>query len=169
MAKYLNKIVHLESIDRAMKNINKTLSNEETDKKLLEEDIIDLKEKKKEFRWLKEAEGVLSELENERRKYTREKKSLEKLQDTIEEIKFCDIELEKWGHLDKQKSDLNKCEKLNKKVEDEEATLITLEARIKKIKDLDWNIEMGGRNLGCMKADFERLMPDTCPLCGRSG
>jgi len=170
VAKYLNKIVNLDSIDQAMKNITRTIALETGEIDLARNQLIDLDNKKQDTDWLEEAEKKLVKLEKRRKDYIAYKRSLEKLEETIDAIEDCEEQMESlYGDLEKRKVDWEKAWKLHKKVVEREHEMARLENQINEIRYVDNALKDLEGGILAMAGEFERLMPDVCPLCGRDG
>jgi exonuclease SbcC len=167
VAKFLNKIVHLDIIDTSIKNINKTLRDEESAIKILTDEIKQLKKNKKSYDWLTEAEGYLEALETEENLCLSKQKDLARLQTIIDKVKECETRLSKWKNIKEQKEGLNKCLELATKIRKREKKLNKIENQIKKIKNINSRIKEINKNLIINKKEFKKLMPEgePCPLC----
>ncbi len=170
VARYLNKIVHLDKIDLSLSNIGKTLRKEQTDLKYTEKEYDTAKEKEKEFDWIDGAEGCLVKLEifegvirNKKNRYA----SLHLLCTGLEEY---DNEIKEVSQLTQYEGEVNKLmvDRLN------------LDMKKKRYSQMNSQVD----NLECIQAEiegledllpvwqerFEKLMPkdSICPLCGGS-
>ena len=169
VARYMNKIVNLESIDRATKNINGVLRKEQTDLAHVQESIKELDEKKDDFKWLEEAEKKLEVLEEERKVYFRKKADVERLEWIITAIEEVDEKMKAWEDLDQKKAMLRECENRERNIHDKEEEQSQLQGLINEIETIDRKRDVLEGNLILNRKKFEKLMPDECPLCGRSG
>jgi exonuclease SbcC len=167
IARYLNKIVHLDKIDLSLSNIGKTLRKEQTDLRYAEESLVEVKEKVKTFDWVDEAEGCLVKLEQFETSLWEKKKRRTILETVILKIDSCDIDIEEISQLTQYESEVNiliKCEKSIKTNSDRAGRLNGIIGNIELIEKKIEEIEI---SLDEDRIEFEELMPKQCPLCGR--
>lgn len=169
VARYLNKIIHLDVIDRATLSVASGLKKERGDLKYSEEYVERMLEDVKQFDWLLEAEKQLNEIEVVDKQLEQKIGGYDNLVEIITEVITIEDDLKIYSGLDCFEKEVKELEKKQKKVKDLEkkqgrldAILTGIEEYSKKIKGLDIAIEADTQTL-------EKLIPDICPLCGRSG
>lgn len=169
VARYLNKIVSLDVIDKSMTNMGKIIREENSKLKYEKERIVELKEKKKNLSWVKEANEKLLNLENMDKKL----KSLSNKKEVIENIlnEYYSIKRKYEIILRKIKKtpDINKIMKLRTSYETIELKYLDLEKQI----DLYNNMKKDMNKLEEILKEKEKLFkdkfPDYCPMCGKGG
>lgn len=165
VARYLNKIVHLDVIDKSLSNISKTLSKEKTDLKYKEEELLSAEEKAKEFSWIDEAEGCLEKLEAFERTLISKKKDLNKLAALCLSIEKINENIDKLNPILKHEEEVNELISKQKKIRKLHNTRFTLENIIDNLRQINNSIiDIDGGVKGWQK-DFDKLMPNVCPLC----
>ncbi len=167
VARYLNKIVHLDKIDLSLSNIGKTLRKEQTDLKYTEKEYDTAKEKEKEFDWIDEAEGCLVKLEtfegvirNKKNRYA----SLHLLCTRLEE---CDEEIKEVSQLTQYGKEVNKLIDDQEALELRKKSKIVLSDAINNLRQIENAITDIGGAVPKWQEEFDELMPQRCPLCGR--
>ncbi len=169
VARYLNKIVHLDKIDVSLFNINKTLKDEKTDLEYANTELEEVQEKVSTFDWIDEAEGCLVKLESFESSLREKRIKYTKLIEWINKIEGCDIEIEKISQLTKYESEVNGLIKADGELEERESRMGMLDAKITNIELLDRKIEECKAQNEKNQKRFNKLMPRVCPLCGRGG
>ena len=97
----------------------------------------------------------------------RQRRSL--LVSLIMEIKAIGADIEKKKKITKHKKEVEKLIAKNKKVLELTARANALESAINEIKSIEKMREENKIKIENLKKEFENLMPDVCPLCGRGG
>jgi exonuclease SbcC len=167
VAKYLNKIVHLDKIDTAISNINKTLREEKQDLKYAEEALEEQRESVKQYSWLNEAGDCLDKLEIIETKLRNSKDENRKLGLLTQRIEECEGSLKKYSKLEKAEEELEKALKLSKEIAYQVTSFTDLEKSIYIIEEVEEDLEGFINKITEWEREFKKLMPDVCPLCGR--
>jgi DNA repair ATPase RecN len=169
VAKYLNKIVHLDKIDLAISNINKTLRKENQDLNYAKEFLEEQKESIKQYKWLDAAEKELKELEELEDLLFRNRIHTEAFGILINQIEYCERLLLNYSEIKKAEEEVDKALGLGKKIKKENETVRHLTLLIHLIEGAEFDIIEKEEQLIKWEEEFKELMPDICPLCGRGG
>ena len=190
-SKYLNKIIHLDIIDDMLSTAESDRRNLNAEKKVVEKDITDYKNKIEKLMWLDEANalqkridcynniiesnnGKIELLEQAVEKYESCKvvdlSEQKKLIKEIEDIKLTDIAgLEKsvmqYSECQKGVVDLMRHKRYVKEIESIE--FVDVSGLEKSINDYESNVGMRNRTLQTIE-DLKKKLPKVCPLCGHS-
>lgn len=169
VARYLNKIVQLDKIDIANTNINSTLRKEKQDLQYETGRLTELDEKLKGYVWLGTAEGCLVKLEQfeasliekklDRRELVQLRDSIIETEETIEEI----------DEIVQHEDEVNRLIELQEKIDAKKERFDDLTALYNNIVDTKERISDLNTKIDVGQKEFERLMPQVCPLCGRGG
>lgn len=213
--RYINRILNMEVIDRAVSNIESDLKHHRSQIAVEKESIKRLEADLQGFNFLGEADARLKILEANRSAWDAKESRYNDLYDAYEEAKSIESKLanirkivclkETSVRLDKKSKEIeslkqkrNNLKNTIKEIESIEnligikSKIVGLKSRIisligrnnsileksKKcnnlentIKDIQANenkLELLKNNISRMKEEFDKLMPDVCPLCGRS-
>lgn len=167
VARYLNKIVHLDKIDLSLSNIGKTLRKEQTDLKYAEESLVEVEEKAKTFDWIDEAEGCLVKLEQFQSVIANKKDRVRGLGLVIQKIEACDKDIEEISQLTQHEDEVDKLIKCGELIKTNLNRAGRLNGIIGNIELIEEKIKEIEISLDEDEIEFEDLMPMTCPLCGR--
>lgn len=166
VAKYINKIVDLDLIDRSLSNIEKTKRkfNEK-----LESERLTLKQYQDElnrFKDLNELEKIIVEAEKLEQDVEDKKSKIVKLKNLIKSISDCKTVLSEINNYLKVESELKEIEEINNNFilkSKQHNTLKSIVENIKLTKDM---LIQNDIKLERAESKFKELMPDICPLCG---
>lgn len=168
VAKYLNNIAQLSKIDSAQSNINKTLRDEQHDLASTKLELKQAEEDLAEYDWVDEAEGKLVELEALQTSIFRKNSRRQSLQGYLNSLEAIDKQIAEVKEITQYEGEVNKLikkrKKLNTKIKRKQVLanmLTSISVYDVKIYELEFNLEV-------WQKQFDELMPDTCPLCGRS-
>tara|TARA_Y100000310_G_scaffold345185_1_gene462479 strand:+ start:20474 stop:21376 length:903 start_codon:yes stop_codon:yes gene_type:complete len=168
VARYLNKIVHLDVIDKSLFNIGRVLNKERQDCAYTCKDLEEVKEKIKEYVWIDEAEGCLVKLETFANTLECQKNRNFELQITINKIIGLEEDIEEVSKLTQYEDELNKLIKHQELIKTNENRVGRLNVIITNIEIMiDKKLNILKENLEEWQEEFEAIMPDICPLCGR--
>ncbi len=166
VARYLNKIVKLDSIDSSVKNINRTLQEQKNLLTITKTNIKDYKEKQEEYDWLEEAEEELKIIEAERKKSVKRKKQINSLSDIIESLQEVEKEIKKQTPTKQMKMDLEYCIDSSEELTVGLNLIGRLNGIITNYKTKKEKYEKIKLELIELKRKQEKLTPKKCPLCG---
>jgi DNA repair exonuclease SbcCD ATPase subunit len=167
IARYLNTIVNLDIIDSTLKNIEK--DKRDTDKKVLflREQLKNILNDTKQYKNIEELEKHINTLENlilqestERHKYS----NLTKLINSINKKTEQKIEYKSKIKYSNIIEDLFKKTEEIKKIQKKEKSLAQFTENLYNIYTDMKNI---AEEIKEKKEEFNRLMPEKCPLCGK--
>lgn len=165
IAKYLNKIVDLEVIDKSLSNIGKTLKNEKRLLSDLQSTEEDRKEELKKYEWIDSIELKLSltiELEKE---VSEIENKINELEDIILEINELNIEAKIWNKIVKHKKTILSLIKDNDELNILIKKITEIETLINFIKATENKKIKLEKYLKEANEKYKELMPDICPLC----
>lgn len=163
---FINETVNLESMDIAVSNIKRKIS-EET--KSIEYNSIHIEQIEKEleaFEDLEEIEKLIEDLENKQNRWDYLSEKYLELSDIIENIEAIQENIEyNEESLRAQRSVTEACKILDRyKTLQKEA--YNLEGLIRSLYQIDKNIKHWSKEIEQSTKEFNKLMPDVCPLCG---
>jgi exonuclease SbcC len=167
VARYLNKIVHLDVIDKSLSNIGRVLTKEKTDLKYKEEEYKNAKEKEKEFDWLDEAEGCLVKLELFENNLRQRNMDCSRLAFQLSCIKEAYEKLDELPDLSDYEIQVTDLIYSQKKIHYKKEKIDKFNNCVENILVKEGQIRIIEKDLGSWEAQFEATMPQQCPLCGR--
>lgn len=164
---FLNKITNLQIIDNTINNIKKTIRTENSLISSYELQLEDFKAEIKQYRGLDDLEDIVTALEDNQADIQLYDRKIDSLNDLVDKITGLDESIAKNNKklLLKEKiqeieSDYNNLVKYRNKY----AVLLEL----KKAVDLcNTGIEKQKKIIKQKKKEFDKLMPDNCPLCNK--
>lgn len=165
VARYFNKIVNLDIIDRSLTNISNCLKGERKDFSTKKDERDKLKKSLKDYSWLIDAEDELRKLEQTQSSINKVSKQIEEISSLITTIERIEIDKEKLIKLTKAKSKVYKLIKLNKEISKENNNYNKLSEFIENVEKTKRDIQIKTREKKKLKMEFDKLMPDVCPLC----
>ncbi|MBT6048753.1 MAG: AAA family ATPase [Candidatus Scalindua sp.] len=167
VASYLNNIVNLDKIDISLANINKTLKDEKTVCARVKSELEATQIRYAGFDYLEKAEASLIEIEalEEERIERVTKVNLNKT--IVESIKNCQKELKKYSGVVDCKKEIDSIERELKELDEKKEKLEDLKATASTLTDIQTDIIYQKMKRDLDKEEFEKLMPEQCPLCGR--
>ncbi len=167
VARYLNKIVYLDTIDTSLSNIGKTLRKEKTDISYAHTSLNEAIEKEKEFSWIDKVEGCLVKLEiADNVLKCKEQKMLE-LEAIINDIEWLDEETEKISKLTQHEDAVNKLITHSERSKTNSNKVEKLGEMVSNVSLVEESIERLTHKIKLWQRQFNKFMPDICPLCGR--
>lgn len=167
-ARYINKIVRLDIIDKAQSQISK----EEREKRTLfngyQETEKELKQQLKKYRGLNKLDELLLYVEALERKANKLEDEIEEIEKILDSIQIKKQQIKGLKGIDKIDIDLNSLEKkvrakelLNKEVRILQDTVKRIQIAQNNKKQLEWEIKETDKEL-------HKLIPDICPFCKQS-
>jgi len=166
-AKFINKLINLEIIDKASKEANKDIIKIKTRLKHKEEEIKKTKEELKKIAWIHYAEGtlaVLTEIVNKTREVDRKIRKTEEILKEREEI-LSDIRT-----LEKNYPPIEQIENmvgLAEKIEDIEQAINAIENLLAEEVSITEEMKNIERMYKMYKKQLIEEFPDICPLCNQ--
>lgn len=167
VSRYLNKIADLENIDTSISSIKKEKREIDIQIKEIKKELLDKKEKLKTYEWITNTEPLITHAEhledNIKRKQSRissVKNKLEQITELKKQLSELDIPInikEQLNEIEKRNNILTKKESSNSKITN---ILDQLKNKYSILRKLDDEVTH-------MKKKFKKLMPPTCPLCGK--
>jgi len=166
VARYFNKIIKLDVIDRALKNIdnrlksdNRSLSEYKKSKKRLEKRL-------EEYEWLDNADNELIKLERIKGSISKNKGLVSEIISIIKGIGELKKDRSKFHKLVKAKKSMNYLMRLKSDIENDKNEYQELFDILYNIKTIRRLSKIKKSELSKFKRKFKSLMPDICPLCG---
>jgi len=167
VAKYLNRIVHLDQIDLGITNINSTLRKERQQLQAVNDLERGSLERSKAFQYLEKAEKTLNELESLDEELRSVKNDFETLSEILAGIENCEEVLGELPALSNTNKQVIKIEKGIDKILDFGTKTRNLYNLLRKLEDCEDSLEKQSLLLEKDQETFDKLMPNICPLCGR--
>jgi DNA repair protein SbcC/Rad50 len=167
VARYLNKIVHLDVIDKSLSNIGKVLTKEKTDLKYKDGEFKEAESKMLEFDWIDEAEGKLATLEGFQVSINEQKKFNKELLFHLNGMEVLEEKLEELPDLDKYEDKIDKLIREQEEIVVQKQAMNRLSEMIENLLVKEGQIRTIEKNLESWEYQFKATMPSTCPLCGR--
>lgn len=164
-ARYINKIVRLDIIDKAQSQISK----EEREKRTLfngyQETEKELKQQLKKYRGLNKLDELLLYVEALERKANKLEDEIEEIEKILDSIQITKQQLKKVKNIGKEELKLNLLEKnvkdrelLNRQIQILQDTLKKIQIAKNNKKQLEWGIKETDKEL-------HKLIPNVCPFC----
>ena len=167
VAKFINKIADLDIIDKTLSNIAQILKKENNSFSTAKEIYADFENQLKEYDWVENADIEFRRLKNKDEKIEALYQKEKKIDEILYDIQTVNSEIKKQNKTIQYKEKLkeleikaNEIENLKKK-EKEITNLLSSLATNKK------DIVFAKSELSKFKKQFDKLMPDICPLCGK--
>jgi len=167
VARYLNKIAHLDSIDKSLSNINRILRKEKEELSYLKKDLTETREKVGAYEWIDEAEGCLSKLEVFETSLRQKKDKSIILAETINRVERWEDEIQEISKLTQYEDKVIKLIKDSELIEKNKHKVERLNEVVENIETMEEKINRYKCIVADSQKDFNDLMPDVCPLCGR--
>ena len=165
VARYFNKIVKLDIISRSLKNISTRIKEDKATIKKSKENRDDLRKSIKKYDWLVNAEDEIRVLEITQRRVGKITKQIYEINSLIDEIEKLKIKKGKLSNLMKAKPEVEELIQSNKKIGKEERNLFELSELIESVESTKKLIKEKILAKKELKKQFEKLMPNICPLC----
>jgi DNA repair exonuclease SbcCD ATPase subunit len=166
VARYLNKVVHLDVIDKSLYSIGSTLRKEQADIEQAYKWKDEVEEKIKRLCWLDEVEGCLVKLEMVDNVLKCKEQNLFELETTIDNIKWLDEEIEKISELTEHEKKVDKLIIHSQMIKSNSNKIKKLSGMISNVNAIEESMERLAHKIKLWQRQFNKLMPDICPLCG---
>lgn len=167
VARYFNKIVKLDVIDKSLKNIIQRINSDRRKAAEAKEKSVELKSSIKEYDWLVGAEDKLRKLELTEKSISKTANQIREIDALITEIELIKKEREKLLNFSKAKPIVNKLITLSNEIEKEERKYDELSALIYSIEHTSEEIQKKKKEKKVLEKQFKELMPNVCPLCSQ--
>jgi len=167
VARYFNKIVDLEIIDRSQTNISNCIKKEKKDLLTEKENRKELKKSLKEYDWLMDAEDELRKLEQTQSSINKIHRQIKEISTLIVNIEELELDRIKFAKLIKAKPKVYELIKLGEEIEKENDKYDELSELIESIEKTESRIKIKTKEKKRLEKEFKKLMPDICPLCGK--
>lgn len=136
VAKFFNKTVRLDVIDRVLTNAEQTRRKTKSAIEQGEELVSDYKSKLEKYDWLPKVEKLLKKYENVESRNNELRKQVEELSSSIEKYRQAELESKKYSDFNKQKKLITEIEKSSKSNEQLENRIHNLEDEIETFNDI---------------------------------
>lgn len=164
---FLNDITNLDIIDKSITSIKKIIKKETTGISTCEDNIDDIKEQLKEFKYLKDFEEELESLEkNQYRLETLQSKEKDLTQTLVSLVKQ-NGKVKKYKRVLKAEKEVKRLDNLCKEIKRMEVRMDELEQLLTDITNVNEEIKEYKTHIRELKKQFDKLMPNKCPLCGK--
>lgn len=167
VAKYLNKIVHLNKIDSSIFNINRILRKEKADLEYTKIELEETKKKDKQFDWIESTEGCLVKLELFEKALHDKKKKYGLLSSIIAQLDTFQKELNQYIDITKYDEEINLLIKKEDEIKDSLYKKNDLKNKIESIQTIEESIKRYDKEIIEDLNTFNKDMPSICPLCGK--
>lgn len=165
VARYFNKIVNLDIIDRSLKNASDRIRKETRELSTKKDQRDSLKKSLKKYDWLVDAEDKLRKLEQTQRSINKINKQIDKISTLITDIEELKLDRTKFARLIKAKPKVYKLIKLAEEIDKKSSRYDELSELIESIEETGKHIKAKTKEKGRLEKKFNKLMPDICPLC----
>lgn len=165
VARYFNKIVKLDVIDRSLKNISQRIRSDRhklSDEKLKKSE---LSKSIKEYDWVVDASDKIRKLEITEKSITKTSKQIRDIENLIEEIDQIELEKKELSKLLKAKPEIEQLIKLHKEIEKDKEHCELLAGLVEEFDHYHFIQAKKIEELKKLRKQFSELMPDVCPLC----
>lgn len=167
VARYFNRIVNLDDIDRTTKNINSKRKEEEAQLKKLNKEKKRLNKSVKEFKWVIEASDEIKRLETLRRSIEATSKQIYEIESLIEDIEDLKTDMEVLSKLVKAEPSIIHLMKLEKGIRKDAKEYNEISTLVKDIDRITLRMKKKNKEKTKLEKLLKKLMPDICPLCGK--
>ena len=165
VARYFNRIVNLDIIDRSLTNIRNAIREEGRQLSLAKEEKKRLGASLKDYDWVKHAEDDLAKLEKTQSTVNRLSKQMEDISYVIVEIERALFKKKKFSKLSESRREVERLVALNKEIKKEYQEYEELALLIQKIESAVSSKKVKTKEKEKLERDLAELMPDICPLC----
>lgn len=166
VAKYLNQIAQLEVIDKALSNVKSRKNKLNREIPALEENLKEKEKALEKYDQLDDIEELIENIEAVNEKAEEMESEIEELKELQEELQSLEKQRKKLVY---SKGDEKKVDQLKEKIaarEKMEDEVEGLQGDLSEYQDLTKSLNKLTRDREKMEAEYERLSPETCPLCG---
>jgi len=167
-AKYLNRVINLEDIDKGLSNLNKWKRESAQEQRTLANLQEEAEKKLKKFEGLEEIAPKLARLEGLSSEIYQLDKKMSRLHELISWIKHCQEELAQFKELQEVKARFEALWKLGQEQEKCEVDYQKLTSLVNSIKMGEATLKSTSKMIISLQKEYDELMPEECPLCGHS-
>lgn len=167
VTRYINELCHLESIDRAYKNIKAEINRWKTKADQRKIDIEESEKQIKELSWIDKADGKLTCIETKERLLNTKKNNADQIESLIEQARDVQKELDTYPDLAALRVKLDKAMVIHAELKKHRENANRVDQIIQSGRRLENKILKLGKNIVSYKQEFKKLMPRQCPLCGK--
>jgi len=167
VARYFNKIVKLDVIDKSLKNISQRIREGRLGLARKESKKSDLLESIKEYDWLVNAGDKIKKLSIIEKSITKTNKQIYDIDQLINDIEDLEEKKENLRKFSGVKNEINNLIELSEVIDKEEEAYYSLLEIVQVVEDTEYNIRMLTKEGKEIRKQLEKLMPDVCPLCGQ--
>lgn len=165
VARYLNSVINLDTIHNSLNSIGKTIRKENWQITLEEETLQKKEEELLEYEWLDEADKRLAKVEKLVDINKKDRLNFVKLQDTTFVLLKHEKQLQATTPILKAEKKVNLLIEKNKQVKNIENKYEALSELVSEIKKVQEEINATLETVKQKKEEYNKLMPDVCPLC----
>lgn len=165
VARYFNKIVKLDVIDRSLKNIGTRIRTDSSKLQEQKEEKTRLNEEIKTYKWLIEAGDEIRKLDIISKSIIRTSNQVVDIKQILDEVKSLEAEEKKLLKFSKAKKELNRLVELSKEINE-------IKEEYDELFDLVWDVKNYTKSIKKYEEEkkeltekLKELMPDICPLC----
>lgn len=168
VAQLLNKIVHLDVIDRAVSNVRKKKLHIDKELQFVEGEIATLNNQLTEYSYLKQMEKDVVVYEQLTESLFTIKEKITQLAKLVQQIKETQEELDKYDVIQQANPTLELALSLQNRKHAVEDRIVDLKRIVRDMKMKQKEAEQHKKEMNKLDKEYHRLMPAECPLCGRS-
>ena len=166
-ARYLNKTIDLDIIDRSQKNISTRIQREQAELARQKSEAKEIKKKLKNFDWISEAEVQLRKAEITQRKINHLEDTIKDISSLVYSIEDNRKEIRKLKKITKFKKVVKELIAIEEEIERMEDEREEIERILSSIKDIRKEVSYYKDKKKRLQAKFNKLMKGRCPLCKR--
>lgn len=167
VAKYLNQIIKLDSIDSSLSSVNRRIKNQAGEIANFQTNLSSLKDELEEFVWIEKAEAELENLESLDRDCGWLAEEIDHINRTLKQIESVNEEIEEFKLLTRMEKEVENLSSLINEIEQDKEHLLKLSDLVDSITELSTWIGKEKCGIEIFQENYDELMPDKCPLCGR--
>lgn len=168
VARYLNQTVNLEVIDRAQSNANSAVRSLGASLKIQEEELARCLEELKEMGWVDAAEKDLEEIEKIKAQKSELVAKASRVADLVGGAEEAEKALKAHARTADMVADFERVAKVEKDRAELAKELGVLDELVGRVEDYKVKAGRLAEEIRKTEAEFKRLMPDRCLLCGQA-
>lgn len=167
VAKYLNKIVNIDQIDKSLSQIESL--RRETTKKIdnINLNIVNIKNKLEEYNYIAEAENKFNKLQDKIKEIENVKNSYNVINELDNKIQNIKNKINEFSNINKTENKFNKLQSKIKEIENDKEIFNTLNNLKSKHNTIINFYNKKKEECSKLKNQLNELMPEVCPLCSQ--
>ncbi len=167
VARYLNQIVNLDKIDKALYEVGRRLREENTSLSFAQKNLKQTTEELERYDWIDGAEAEVCEIESIHAGIIDIENDVAALVNLLDRIEDVGVQREQIQTTLTMEPKVEEAVNLYEAIQKLENEVSWAQFALRKYSDTDTQLQVVSDTLGRAEKEFHKLMPDICPLCGR--